>query len=127
MALSFPKKAYKTFIHSFPILLLFFIAFTGFDLSFLLTFTHPIFRAYVARIGTQDNSDFIMTFGSGSTFNKIKTSKKDWCFEQTIEALLSGTQPFTRIFILKNLFKIQNTTSQYNLIAFKQFSLEKLA
>ena len=36
MALSFPKKAYKTFIHSFPILLLFFIAFTGFDLSFLL-------------------------------------------------------------------------------------------
>ena len=35
MALSFPKKAYKTFIHSFPILLLFFIAFTGFDLSFL--------------------------------------------------------------------------------------------
>ena len=34
MALSFPKRAYKSFIHSFPILLLFFIAFTGFDLSF---------------------------------------------------------------------------------------------
>ena len=34
MALSFPKRAYKRFIHSFPILLLFFIAFTGFDLSF---------------------------------------------------------------------------------------------
>ena len=36
MALSFPKKVYKAFIHSFPILLLFFIAFTGFDLSFFL-------------------------------------------------------------------------------------------
>ena len=34
MAMSFPKRAYKSFIHSFPILLLFFIAFTGFDLSF---------------------------------------------------------------------------------------------
>ena len=32
MALSFPKRAYKSFIHSFPILLLFFIAFlTGSD------------------------------------------------------------------------------------------------
>ena len=36
MALSFPKKIYKAFIHSFPILLLFFIAFTGLDLSFFL-------------------------------------------------------------------------------------------
>ncbi len=36
MALSFPKKVYKSFIHSFPVLLLFFIAFTGFDLSFFL-------------------------------------------------------------------------------------------
>ena len=36
MALSFSKRAYKSFIHSFPILLLFFLAFTGFDLSFFL-------------------------------------------------------------------------------------------
>ena len=26
------------------------------------------------RIGTQDNSDFIINFGSGRTFSKIKTS-----------------------------------------------------
>ena len=36
MALSFSKKVYKNFIHSFPILLLFFLSFTGFDLSFFL-------------------------------------------------------------------------------------------
>ena len=36
MALSFSKRVYKNFIHSFPILLLFFLAFTGFDLSFFL-------------------------------------------------------------------------------------------
>ena len=36
MALSFPKRIYKSTIHSFPILLLFFIAFTGFDLSFFI-------------------------------------------------------------------------------------------
>ena len=36
MALSFSKKVYKNFIHSFPILLLFFLTFTGFDLSFFL-------------------------------------------------------------------------------------------
>ena len=39
-------------------------------------------------------------FGSGKTFNKIKTYKKDWCFEHTNEALLSGTTPFTKISIL---------------------------
>ena len=36
MALSFSKKVFKNFIHSFPILLLFFLTFTGFDLSFFL-------------------------------------------------------------------------------------------
>ena len=36
MSLPFPRKVYKNFIHSFPILLLFFLAFTGFDLSFFL-------------------------------------------------------------------------------------------
>ena len=30
------KKIYKNFIHTFPLLLLFFLAFTGFDLTFLL-------------------------------------------------------------------------------------------
>ena len=30
------KKAYYSFIHSFPLLFLFFLAFTGFDLSFFL-------------------------------------------------------------------------------------------
>ena len=36
MSLSFPRKVYKNFIHSFPILLLFFLALTGYDLSFFL-------------------------------------------------------------------------------------------
>ena len=36
MSLSFPRKVYKNFIHSFPILLLFFLALTGFDMSFFL-------------------------------------------------------------------------------------------
>ena len=73
------------------------------------------------------NSDFKINFGSGRTFSKIKTSKNDWCFEHTIEALLSGTTPLTKIWILKAFLRIQNTTSQYNLITFKQFSLEILA
>ena len=36
MAKSNLKKIYKNFIHTFPLLLLFFLAFTGFDLTFLL-------------------------------------------------------------------------------------------
>ena len=79
------------------------------------------------RTGTQDSSDFIINFGSGKTFNRIKTSKKDWCFEHTIEALLSGTTPFTKICILKTFFKIQNTKSQYNFITLNSFLLEILA
>ncbi len=34
MALTFSKRLFQNFIHSFPILLLFFLAFTGFDFSF---------------------------------------------------------------------------------------------
>ena len=36
MAKSNLKKIYKNFIHTFPLLLLFFLAFTGFDLTFFL-------------------------------------------------------------------------------------------
>ena len=36
MSLSFPRKVYKNFIHSFPILLLFFLALTWYDLSLFL-------------------------------------------------------------------------------------------
>ena len=36
MAKSNLKKIYKNFIHSFPLIFLFFVAFTGFDLNFFL-------------------------------------------------------------------------------------------
>ena len=49
MSLSFPRKVYKNFIHSFPILLLFFLALTGFDLSFfLLNFNFSFNFIYIA-------------------------------------------------------------------------------
>jgi len=49
MSLSFPRKVYKNFIHSFPILLLFFLALTGYDLSFfLLNFNFSFNFIYIA-------------------------------------------------------------------------------
>ena len=49
MSLSFPRKVYKNFIHSFPTLLLFFLALTGYDLSFfLLNFNFSFNFIYIA-------------------------------------------------------------------------------
>ena len=49
MSLSFPRNVYKNFIHSFPILLLFFLALTGYDLSFfLLNFNFSFNFIYIA-------------------------------------------------------------------------------
>ena len=49
MSLSFPRKVYKNFIHSFPILLLLFLALTGYDLSFfLLNFNFSFNFIYIA-------------------------------------------------------------------------------
>ena len=49
MSLSFPRKVYKNFIHSFPILLLFFLSLTGYDLSFfLLNFNFSFNFIYIA-------------------------------------------------------------------------------
>ena len=49
MSLLFPRKVYKNFIHSFPTLLLFFLALTGYDLSFfLLNFNFSFNFIYIA-------------------------------------------------------------------------------
>tara|TARA_Y100000768_G_scaffold382479_1_gene362897 strand:+ start:727 stop:1251 length:525 start_codon:yes stop_codon:yes gene_type:complete len=44
------KKIYHNFIHTFPLILLFFLAFTGFDLSFFLFGNHYYFNFIYAVI-----------------------------------------------------------------------------
>ena len=83
MSLYFPRKVYKNFIHSFPILLLFFLALTGYDLSFFLF-----------KINFSFNFIYIAIRKKAQSYNKFGTSVLDLmnnAIEQSNKKLMDET------------------------------------